>query len=179
MVGEGVGLGIGLLPGMQPFIPELISGGGALGGMVGGSIQQNKAGKMDVPLTDPLQVDYMNTLLRKQKSLDNGTAWQPQQDLIRSTGSKAQDNVLKLAGGNIGNAVGNVINVNRSTGKNLNELFGEQSLEGLKMQALIGDVVDKISARKLSVQAYKQQQAMTAATQEKQDALKNLLALVA
>ena len=180
MIGEGAGLGAGLLiPGAQPFIPELMSGGGALGGMIGGSMAEKKASKMDLPLTDPMQVEYMNTLLRKQKALETGTAYAPEQDLIKQIGGKAQENILKLSGGNVGAAVGNTMAVNRSTGKNMNELFGQMSLEALKMDELIGNVTDKIAARKLGVQAYKQQQAMTAATQEKQDAMKNLMALVA
>jgi len=135
--------------------------------------------KNNLPLTDPAQVDYLAALKRKQRALDTGTMYQPQQDLIRGAGAKAQSNLLKLTGGDIGASVAGVNAVNRSTGRNLNELFGEMGLEGLKMNDMVGSLIDKIAQRKLEIQAYQKGQQMVSSAQTKQDLMQSAMALAA
>jgi hypothetical protein len=180
LLGMGLGIGAGaLIPGAQPFIPELASLGAGLGNEVQGIADTGKAKKDKLPLEDPYQIGLMNDLKRKQKSLENGTAYQSQQDLVKQAGYKAMDNIVKITGGNIGTTVAALNSAQRATGKNMNELFTEMSEEGFKMDTLMEDLVSKIANRKLQIQGYEKSQANVTAAQEKQNATQMIMGLIA
>jgi hypothetical protein len=180
ILGMGAGIGAGfLIPGAQPLIPELASLGAGLGNEVQGIVDTGKAKKQQLPLTDPYQIGLMNDLKRKQKSLENGTAYQSQQDLVKQAGYKAMDNIVKITGGNIGTTVAALNSAQRATGKNMNELFTEMSEEGFKMDTLMEGLVTKIANRKLEIQEYEKGQANVTATQDKQNAMGMLMGLIA
>lgn len=177
----GLGSGIGAIAGTA------ISGGNPMGGMIGstlgglieGGIKGNKAKNINIPLNDPTQINYLNSLLLKQKALESGTAYQSQQDAIRLAGKEAMDIAGRQAGGDYGAMVSALKNINRSTGRNLNELFGTMGLEALKMSSLIGEQTNLNAQRRLDIPMMEKSKLEGDAAQVQKDAMANLQGLLA
>ena len=160
----GAGIGTEIAPGIGTLI-------GAGIGMIAGGFEDSAKKKREaanpLPLTDPYQIQMLNDLKRKQKSLETGVAYQPQQDLIKQAGNKAMDNIVKISGGNVGTAVASLNAAQRATGKNMNELFGEMSAESFKMEEL------------LEIQTYQKSQAETTAANKQQNTMQGLMGFAA
>jgi hypothetical protein len=150
-----------------------------LGFAINPLIDKHRKDKNELPLTDPYQINMLNDLKRKQRSLETGTADQAQQDMIKQAGTKAMDNIVKLSGGNIGVATSQINAAQRATGKNMNELFSQMSAESFKMDDLMEGLVGKIANRKLQIQAYEKAQANVTSAQNKQNVMQNLMAAYA
>ena len=170
--GTGATIGTEISPGWGTAIGAVA---GALLGLAGGEIKKKRDEKNQLPLTDPYQIGMLNDLKRKQRSLETGTADQAQQDLIKQAGATAQQNIVKLSGGNIGVAVSQLNAAQRATGKNMNELFSEMSAESFKMDDLMESLVSKIANRKLEIQAYELGQNNVTQAQNKQNIMQNLM----
>ena len=172
----GAGIGTEIAPGIGTLI-------GAGIGMIAGGFEDSAKKKREaanpLPLTDPYQIQMLNDLKRKQKSLETGAAYQPQQDLIKQAGNKAMDNIVKISGGNVGTAVASLNAAQRATGKNMNELFGEMSAESFKMEELMNDLTTKISNRQLEIQKYQKSQAETTAANKQQNTMQGLMGFAA
>ncbi len=173
---SGAMMGTEISPGWGTAIGAVL--GGVVGGFEGGA-KKKRDSENQLPLTDPYQINMLNDLKRKQRSLETGTADQAQQDMIKQAGTKAMDNIVKLSGGNIGMATSQINAAQRATGKNMNELFSQMSAESFKMDELMEGLVGKIANRKLQIQAYEKGQANVTAAQNKQNVMQNLMAAYA
>ena len=175
-IGAIAGAGIGALAG-NPMIGAQI--GSTVGGLAEGYSKSQKAKNIKIPLEDPTQINYLNSLLLKQRSLENGTAYQPQQEAIRMTGQEAIDAATRQAGGDYGAMISALKNINRSTGRNLNELFGTMGLEALKMSSLIGEQTNLNAQRRLDIPMMEKSKLEGDAAQVQKDAMANLQGLLA
>ena len=160
----GAGIGTEIDPGLGTLIG---AGVGAIGGELESLAKKKRDAQNPLALTDPTQIGLYNELKRKQRSLETGAAYQPQQDLIKQAGTETMDNIVKVSGGNVGTAVASLNSAQRATGRNMNELFGEMSAESFRMEDLMNDLTTKIANRRLEIEGYEKGQAnLTAATKQ-------------
>ena len=152
------------------IVPAAIS----VASMIYGGIKSAKAKKMQVDQVDPRQVQFLADLERKRKMLESGQYYQPEQDAIKQQGKQAMNTITSLTGGNIGATINAINAVNRSTGRNLNQLYGNMSLESMRLQNLTGSIIESMAQRKQRVQEYAQDQAMGEAKQLTQQGMRGL-----
>jgi hypothetical protein len=167
--------------------------GSGIGGIIEGEIGKAKADNMKIPTTDPMQLQQLADLEKtkaelkaKQRMLELGTMYQPQQQEIRRAGNEAINKAITMTGGNIGATLAAINVVNRSTGRNLGGLYSDMSsqanqmsLEGLRVQQLMGQSRDSIAARKLRLGIIDKQQAMEESYTNAKEGQQNMMAAIA
>ncbi len=172
---SGAAIGTEILPGWGTAIGAVV--GGVAGGISGAN--KKKANEMTLPLEDQTQIEIFNELKRKQKALEAGSTYQAQKDIINQAGYKTMESIVKITGGDVGATVAALSGAQKATGRSMNELFAEMSAEGLKLNVLMEGLVEKISNRKLQIQAYEKSQAMVAAAQQQQNLTNMAMAALA
>lgn len=164
----------GLISGGSGIISGLISN--IAGGIKAGiAHKQAKKAAASVGLENFKQQQFLQQLQEKRRALESGSAYQAQQEAIRQQGALAGSNVLKLGGGAVGTAISALNRINRSTGRNLNELYGNMSMEGLQMQNLIGQTVQSMANREYSIKAMAAGQALAESKQTSKDVMANAM----
>lgn len=134
-----------------------------------------KAKKAFVPLESFRQQSFLNELEGKRKALQTGSLYKAQQDAITQQGALSSQNVLKSTSGDIGATIGALNRINRSTGRNLNELYGNMSMEALQLDSLIGNTVQQMANREYQINMGNKMQKLAQAEQMKKDAGANIL----
>jgi uncharacterized protein YcfJ len=153
--------------------------GSGIGGLVEGGMMWNKANNKQISETDPRTRLLYDEIVRKRKGLESGQLYQPQQDAIRQAGAQTMQTAAGVTGGDIGATVSALRGINRSTGRNLNELYGQmmgQSTNLLGQQTAADQMLYNWNYQK---QAYEKQQAMAHAAQTLQDSMANTNAVIA
>lgn len=188
IIGSGAGLAVSGLTGLPPSLTVPL--GQAGGNLIQGAIDGNKA-KLP-PLTDPSQMAQMvayrqiaDELKNKQKALESGATYLPQQESIKQTGQNAMAKVLQ-SGGSTGATLAGLSFLNRGTGRNLNDLYttmtgqaNQMSLQGLRVQQLMSDLNDRMATRKLNLQSYKYSQDLANAMNMQKSGMEGLNAVLA
>ena len=164
---------------MEDNYQNLIPAAVALTELIGGSINRSKANKMPYPEIDPLQTQYLSDLDRKRTLMESGNYFLPQQQEIKQQGRGAMNTIAKLTHGDIGATVNALQGVQRSTGRNFNELYGQMGMEALKMQMEKGGIIEAMAERRRQVLGYNKAQATTSSAQHQQDAMRILEVLLA
>lgn len=129
---------------------------------------------MVIPMTDWRQQEAYESLKDKARSLETGAAYAPQQASIQQQGLGAIGAATRVAGGDTGATLGAIANINRSTGRLMNELYGGMSSEGLQLQNLLASTAKSMADRSLSIQWAGKQQALADAMKRKQQYQQNL-----
>ncbi len=137
-------------------------------GLIKSNSDLKKANAMVIPQTDWRQQEVYDRMRDRARSLETGAAYAPQQASIAQQGLSAMGAATRTAGGGIGTTIGALSNINRSTGRLMNELYGGMSSEGLQMQNLIAQTAKSMADRALSIQFNEKQQALADATERKQ-----------
>lgn len=153
--------------------------GSGVGGALEGGMLWNKANKTQISETDPRTRLLYDEIVRKRKGLESGQLYQPQQDAIRQAGAQTMQTAAGVTGGDIGATVSALRGINRSTGRNLNELYGQmmgQSTNLLGQQTAVDQMLYNWNYQK---QAYEKQQAMAHAAQTLKDSMANTNAVIA
>jgi len=153
--------------------------GSGVGGAIEGGMLWNKANNKQISETDPRTRLLYDEIVRKRKGLESGQLYQPQQDAIRQAGAQTMQTAAGVTGGDIGATVSALRGINRSTGRNLNELYGQmmgQSTNLLGQQTAVDQMLYNWNYQK---QAYEKQQAMAHAAQTLQDSMANTNAVIA
>lgn len=153
--------------------------GSGIGGLAEGAVMWNKANNKQISETDPRTRLLYDEIVRKRKGLESGQLYQPQQDAIRQAGAQTMQTAAGVTGGDIGATVSALRGINRSTGRNLNELYGQmmgQSTNLLGQQTAVDQMLYNWNYQK---QAYEKQQAMAHAAQTLKDSMANVNAVVA
>ena len=152
------------------IIPAAIS----VAGMIAGGIRSHRAKKMAVDQVDPRQTLFLSELERKRKLLESGLYYQPEQDAINQQGKQALNTITSLTGGNIGATLNAINVVNRSTGRNRNQLYGNMSIESMRLQSLASNIIGSMTQRKERIQEYQQDQEMAEGKQLTQQGMRGL-----
>lgn len=153
--------------------------GSGVGGAIEGGMLWNKANNKQISETDPRTRLLYDEIVRKRKGLESGQLYQPQQDAIRQAGAQTMQTAAGVTGGDIGATVSALRGINRSTGRNLNELYGQmmgQSTNLLGQQTAVDQMLYNWNYQK---QAYEKQQAMAHAAQTLKDSMANTNAVIA
>ncbi|MDD4756098.1 MAG: hypothetical protein PHG29_08460 [Prolixibacteraceae bacterium] len=153
--------------------------GSGIGGLAEGAMMWNKANNKQISETDPRTRLLYDEIVRKRKGLESGQLYQPQQDAIRQAGAQTMQTAAGVTGGDIGATVSALRGINRSTGRNLNELYGQmmgQSTNLLGQQTAVDQMLYNWNYQK---QAYEKQQAMAHAAQTLKDSMANTNAVIA
>ena len=135
----------------------------------------HKAKKAFVPIENFRQQAFLSNLEGKRKALATGSLYKPQQDAITQQGMFASNNAMRSTGGDIGTTIGALNRINRSTGRNLNELYGNMSMEGLQLDGLIGQTVQSMANREYQIKMGNKMQKLAQAEQMKKDAGANIM----
>lgn len=138
--------------------------------------KRKQAEAMNPALYDPQQTAYLMDLKSKQRALDTGTAYQLQRDDIKQMGALAMENARRMAGGDVGATLGAFGTIQSATGRSLNQLYGNMSLESLRMNQLMAEQVNLMALRKMQLQIRQQNQLYADAATGKKDALANIYA---
>lgn len=176
-VGTGASLGATLgsvIPGVGTAIGGLA--GGALGGIVGAFTPDNTD---NVDKYNYLQSQQYQKLKSQQRQLETGSLYAPQQEAIKQAGATAMKNARNLGGGDIGTAVNAQDVINRGTGRNLNELYGSMSQEGLQLNSLIQNLTKGMADREYQIAMADKLQKLAMQQQNKKDTQENLMTTIA
>lgn len=168
----GASMGSAILPGWGTAI------GAVAGGIVGGIDSSNKQKAQDeamdrlnaIPAFDPMQLDFLDLLKREKRAVESGftTDFQVAKDL----------NMQMMAGGlSVAESVGATnpalafslsrrVTADANTG--INQALGTISSRGMGLTNSMGELINKISQRKLDLEMVKTSQQLGLAT----DALK-------
>jgi len=179
IIGTGVGIGASVLSGGA--IPPTVSipAGQALGETIEGGIKSNQAKKMQPPLNDPEERASLDKLKNQQDLLESGAYFSAPKADIMQRGQEAINAVSRVTGGDIGATITGINRVNRGTGRNLNELYGQMSIEGLKLQQVIGALQSSMAKRRLGIQMYQEREKALQGQEEQKKGGENLNALLA
>jgi hypothetical protein len=179
IIGTGVGIGASVLSGGA--IPPTVSipAGQALGETIEGGIKSNQAKKMQPPLNDPEERASLDKLKNQQDLMESGQYFAAPKADIMQRGQEAINAVSRVTGGDIGATITGINRVNRGTGRNLNELYGQMSIEGLKLQQVIGGLQSSMAKRRLGIQMYQEREKALQGQEEQKKGGENLNALLA
>jgi len=170
LLGGAAGAAIGsAVPGLGTAAGYAVGTG--IGGGIEGLIQENKANDMPLIGSTPMQITLLDEMRSKRKALEAGVMYQPQQENIRQTGTQAQRNAVKVAGGDTGATISALNKINRGTGRSLNELYGQMMNQSNQMQALEGQQVNLMSKADMEVANYKKFQMTADAMKKQKDAM--------
>ena len=148
--------------------------GSSLGGIIDGGNKWRKANQMQIAPTDPRQTQLLNEIIRKRRALEAGTMYQPQQDAISQQGAYAMNRVARASGGDINATIQALNMINRGTGRNMNELYGQMMGQSMNMMGIQNQLAQMIGAREYQTQAYNKAQAMGDSARILQNSMANL-----
>lgn len=155
------------------LMPGLSIGQNAVGLAKANKDVKNAQG-MVIPMTDWRQQEAYESLKDKARALETGAAYAPQQAAIQQQGLGAMSAATRVAGGDTGATLGALANINRSTGRLVNELYGGMSMEGLQLQNLLASTAKSMADRAYQIQGWNKSQALGDAMKRKQQYQQNL-----
>ena len=148
--------------------------GSGVGGAIGAGIDTKKAQDKQIPMSDPNQTSLLNEIIAKRKRLEAGSMYQPQQDTIMQAGAYGMNRAVRATGGDVGSTIKALSLINRGTGRNLNELYGNMMNQSVNMLQLQQAQTQAIENRSLGLQMYDKTQAMGDATKRLSDSKANI-----
>lgn len=173
ILGGGVGAALG----------GNVVGGFALGSAVGGGIEgiikRRQADSKTIDPSSAMQTSILNDITRRRRAMEAGTFFMPQQQQLMSMGAGAMNKAASVTGGNIGATISALRGINRGTGRNLNELYGQMLGAAGQMGQQEMAQVNQLYNQQFSIQSYDKQQALHDAMRTQQDAGANLNAYMA
>ena len=152
--------------------------GSSVGGMIGGNKAWKDAQSMKIDEVDPRQKLLLQEIQQRRRALDAGKMYQPQQQAITQMGMGAMDRATRATGGDVGAAIQALSMLNRGTGRNLNELFGQMQHESTQLLGQQAGVTDSMANRSYQVQAYQKAQAMGDAARQLQNSQANMSSIM-
>ena len=144
--------------------------GSAAGGLVDSSIQQKKAGEMDILTQTPAQTALLEEMRMKRRAMEAGTYYQPQQEQIKQMGTGALRAATRVAGGDAGSTISAMSKIHRGTGRTLDQLYGTMMQKSLQMLPMEAQMLEGIAQREHKVSEWEKLQPMYDAMQKSKDA---------
>jgi hypothetical protein len=168
--GSGGGLlgGVGkILGSATSIIPNMIS--------MGVSAHKAKEAEAMSPGTySPLQMDLLEEIKSKKKALETGTAYAPQQSALNQSGLQAMRTAGNVAGGDVGMVMSALKGINRATGRNQNEMFGQMSQEGVQLSNLMNNLTQSMANRQYQISMGDKLQKLAEAKQSQKESQQGL-----
>jgi hypothetical protein len=171
--GMGATLGTEALPGVGTVV------GALLGGTIGAFSGADKANKqnsamarlMATPEVDPNQTIFKDQLYREKKAVESGftTDFQVARDIIGQQEAGGMSVAAEMAQSNPALALMAMNQVGQGADTAVNKALGTIGTKGFGYTQMVGNLIDKMSQRKLNVSLMKSSQGMATATQGMQD----------
>lgn len=155
------------------LLPGLSIGTNAMG-LMKANRDKKEAEAMIVPETDWRQQEVYDSLKQRLRSIQSGSAYDPQRSAIAQQGLSAMDAATSVTGGDIGATIDALSKINRGTGRTQNELLGSMTQEGLQLSNLIANTAKSMADRSYQVTGWEKSQALADAMKRKQQYAQNL-----
>jgi hypothetical protein len=171
--GTGAAMGTALLPGVGTVVGALLGGTiGAFSGASKAKDQNNALGMLNaVPNIDPNQVIFKDQLYREKKAVESGftTDFQVARDIIGKSEAGGMSVAAEMAQSNPALALMMMNQIGQGTDTAVNKALGTIGTRGMGYTSMIGDLIDKMSQRKIQVDLLKAQSALAISTKGMQD----------
>ncbi len=128
--------------------------------------KKKAAGQMP-PLEDSETRQYLGYIDRKRKSIENGSAYARQANVIDSQLANTDQGIASVSGGNAGAAISGMVQAGRGAGESYGDLVEKNIPLQLGYENMYGHTLDQIAHRKAELQLnlWKQAQADAAELQ--------------
>lgn len=173
----------GVVGGVATKSGQGISAGYAVGSGIGGGVdaiaKKRKAEQMTIDESSPTQTSLLQDIQQRRKSMEAGYFYMPQQQQLMQLGMGGMRKAASVTGGSPSATISALNMLNRSTGRNLNELYGGmQQQAGAMIPQEIG-MGNQLYNQRYSLQSYAKLQELTDATQKQKDAGSNISGFMA
>jgi hypothetical protein len=179
--GAGIGASIGtaLLPGVGTIIGAALGAGIGAAGGVGKAKKSNNAlaQLMAVPNVDPNQIAFKDQLAREKRMVDSGmtTDFQVARDIIGESEAGGLSVAAEMAKSNPALALMMMNQTEAGAAGGINKALGTISTRSMGYTQMMGEMVDKISARDIQMSLLKAQTNLGIATKEQSDFNANMM----
>lgn len=172
--GVGVGASIGsMIPGVGTVIGAVV--GGVAGGISGNTKSKKQAESLAaldaIPNVDPNQTIFRDQLYREKKAVESGftTDFQVARDIIGKSEAGGMSVAAEMAQTNPALALMMMNQVGQGTDTAVNKALGTIGTKGFGYTQMIGDIIDKMSQRKIQMDLLKTQSGLAISTKGMQD----------
>jgi hypothetical protein len=149
--------------------------GAAIGAGLGSQIPNLFPGSEAVPelppMVDPAQQSMLDELYARRRSIEMGTSseFATGREIIQRAEATALSNVQKLTGGDVGAAVTAAGQVMEGAGDNVSKMVGSATQMTAPYTQMIGELVDRMSQRRLELGMADRLQSMATETQRQEN----------
>jgi len=171
--GAGKGAAIGSI-----FGPAGTAVGAGIGAVVGGIGAGNKVGARNdaldrvenIPMFDPMQLNFLDTLNREKRAVESGftTDFQVAKDLNQKSLAGGLSVAESVAATNPALALSMIDTSSKNYSTGVNQALGTISTRSQGYTSSIGQLINMIAQRKLDVETYKTSQQLGLATDDLQ-----------
>jgi len=162
--------------------PEGAAAGAALG-LATGLVQDVKAAKLKKQaeaafpdFVDPNQSAFLAELGQKRKSIDTGADFATGMGTVDQTQAATNEALTRNTGGDATSTIQSLLQSQRNASNAKNNVLAQGQQQQMNYNQQYGDLLDKISGRKMQLQLQKSQQAMAEWAQMKQSSNQNAMA---
>lgn len=155
--------------------------GAAIGAGVGQLVTSQMGGTPNIPtpppLVDPMQLEMLEELERKKRSIEMGTSveFQTARELIQRSEATVVDRVASITGGDVSGAVAAMERINQATGANIGKIVAQSGQMAAPYVQAIADLNNRIAQRKLELSLAANAQALASAEQMRSDKNQSLM----
>lgn len=175
MGGAGLGASVGtaVMPGVGTVVGALLGGTiSAFSGASKAKDQNNALGMLNaVPNVDPNQTMFKDQLYREKRAVESGftTDFQVARDIIGQQEAGGMSVAAEMARTNPALALMAMDQIGKGSDTAVNKALGTIGTKGMGYTSMIGDLIDKMSQRKIQVDLLKSQSALAISTKGMQD----------
>jgi hypothetical protein len=171
--GTGAAMGTALLPGVGTVVGALLGGTiGAFSGASKAKDQNNALGMLNaIPNVDPNQTIFKDQLYREKRAVDSGftTDFQVARDIIGQQEAGGMSVAAEMARTNPALALMSMDQIGKGADTSVNKALGTIGTKSMGYTSMIGELIDKMSQRKIQVDLLKAQSALAISTKGMQD----------
>lgn len=144
--------------------------GSAIGGAAGSLFDAAQNDAQAPPATDPQQLEFLNELQQKKRSINTGTEFDNQEKEAQQGLAQTQQNIANAAGGDVGDTIAGFNKAQRVYGNNLDDILAKGAQNEKFFSTMAGDMLNRISDRKYQLQIADYNQKLAQSKQSEQDA---------
>lgn len=126
-------------------------------------------------LVDPGQAAFLSELNQKRRSIDTGADFAAGMQAIDATNAGTNDALVRNGGGDAGGTIQALLQSERVAGDSKNNVLAQGQQQQLAYNSMYGDMLNKMSARKLQLQLLQSQQARAEWAEKQQAASRNFM----
>lgn len=136
---------------------------------------KDKANAAMPELVDPGQAAFLSELNQKRRSIDTGADFAAGMQAIDATNAGTNDALVRNGGGDSGGTIQALLQSERVAGDSKNNVLAQGQNQQMAYNSMYGDLLNKMSARKMQLQLLQSQQARAEWAEKQQAASKNFM----